>query len=131
VALLSGDPGATSLSLARLEPSLNPDSRALTAWTGALSGARCRPGTPVRLSVRIESPPGLLVSRGAVVLSDDGPAVYTTSDGVAHRHAVEILAGDAQTVCLRSETLADGDRVVILGGHELEDGSPVRVEGGP
>ncbi len=65
-----------------------------------------------------ESTKGFVVPRGAVLLSDEGlAAVRWSSDGVrAPSTAIAILAGNAESVCVKAdEDLLRGDLVVVAG----------------
>ncbi|QDU66359.1 efflux RND transporter periplasmic adaptor subunit [Engelhardtia mirabilis] len=131
VDLLGGSGAVATVSLARIEAEVDGSTQTLVGWSEAIDPLLIVPGTPLRVTARVQSPVALLVDRTAVVLSDDGPSVFTVDAGVAHRHAIEVVAGDARTICLRSDDLATGDEVVVLGGYELEEGLPVEIEGRP
>lgn len=129
--LLSGAHAEGTLKLDRVEHVVDDASRTLTGWTSFAEGLRTRPGTPVRVTARVTTPEAFVVGRSAVVLSDDGPCVFTVRDGAAHRLSVSVLGGNAEEICFTSPELSGGDEVVVLGGYELEDGDVVHPEGRP
>ncbi|MBK7403871.1 MAG: efflux RND transporter periplasmic adaptor subunit [Phycisphaerales bacterium] len=122
--------GEVELTLDRLEPAVDPDSRVVTGWTTRIGPDSWLPGTPVRVVATFASRDGMLVPRGALVLGDEGAGVFVVRGGVAKRLDATLLAGNSETVCIEAAGLAPGDSVVTQGGPELEDGVAVRVEGG-
>ncbi|USN99100.1 MAG: efflux RND transporter periplasmic adaptor subunit [Phycisphaeraceae bacterium] len=127
------DPSRPNLSssISRFESEIDATSRTRPAWTAALPGDAWPVGEPVRVTALLQSPRGFLIPRTALALGDTGPLVFVVRDGTAHIATVTLLAGDADRVCVQSETLAEGDRVAVNVVHELEDGATVREEPNP
>ncbi|MCA8961092.1 MAG: efflux RND transporter periplasmic adaptor subunit [Planctomycetes bacterium] len=128
VPLLSERGERIELAVERIEAVMDPASRTLPAWTTRISTDGWPIGTPVRVTATSRSAEGLVLPRTALVLSDDGPAVYSVREGTAYRHPVVLLASGVESMCVGSDELTPGDSIVTRGAHELEDGMAVSVE---
>jgi RND family efflux transporter MFP subunit len=72
----------------------------------------------------------LCVPSDAVVgASENGNAVWTITDGSAHRVSVALLADDGKTATVRADALHAGDRVAVDGSDSLEEGERVAERG--
>ena len=112
-------------TLQRIEPAVDPASLTLIAWSKPVDSDQWRVGQPVRVTMRADLPPGLVLPRDVVVLSDDGPIVHAIRDGKAFWQGVKILAGNKDRVCVQCPELSAGDRVAVVGTYELQDGAAV------
>ncbi len=79
----------------------------------------------VRGEIPVEQKDAFVVPRDAVLPGEDGPELFTVSDGHAVAHKVVTgLETDTQTE-VTDDTLHEGDEVVISGNYQLEDGMAV------
>ncbi len=89
--------------------------------------ARLRPGMIVKADVvRQVVDDGLVAPLFAVLPQDKGYAVYVEADGVARRRAVTLGPLRAETVLIR-RGLRAGDRLIVQGQRQIEDGQRVQV----
>ncbi len=85
------------------------------------------PGTFVRIKYVLERLENvLLVPRGAILILDGTPTVYTVSESTAHANEVSMGAEINGHVVVTSGLQA-GDTVVVLGQDYLDDGAKVRI----
>ena len=70
-----------------------------------------------------------VVPKGAVLSREGKDAVFVAKDGVAHLTEVELGPETGEGVAVRKGVSA-GQRVVVLGGHELSDGAKVEAAKG-
>lgn len=90
-------------------------------------GDRLRPGTYVRVSI---GPIAGARARGtttpsvSVIGSGLDAAVWTDVNGTAHRVAVSVLSDDGRLARVAGD-LKPGDRVVVEGGQDLQEGVPL------
>jgi len=82
-------------------------------------------GTRVRGEIQLESRDALVVPRSAVLTAAGAAYLYVARDGRAQRISVTkgVEIGELQEV---RGALTSGDRVVVSGNYELEDGMAVR-----
>ena len=71
-----------------------------------------------------------VVPKGAVLSREGKDVVFVAKDGVAHLTEVEIGPEENGRVAIR-KGVAPGQKVVILGGHELSDGAKVEAAKAP
>ncbi|HXN08940.1 MAG TPA: efflux RND transporter periplasmic adaptor subunit [Candidatus Acidoferrales bacterium] len=88
---------------------------------------RLVPGTYVRVlifgpSARPRS--GVSVPSSAIVGAGPDTVVWTDVDGAAHRVPVKVLSDDGTTAQVAGE-IKSGDRVVVEGADNLEEGMPI------
>jgi RND family efflux transporter MFP subunit len=92
------------------------------------------PNTPLLLDTIVvgelkrESRPGLIVPREAIVLEEDGQAIFTIKDKHAAKHAVHPGMEDRHDVQIMAEDVKEGDEVALAGSFVLEDGMEVEVK---
>jgi HlyD family secretion protein len=90
-------------------------------------GDRLRPGTYARVSIgpivgaRVR---GTATPSASVIGSGQDAAVWTDVNGTAHRVAVTVLSDDGQLARVAGD-LKPGDRVVIEGGQDLQEGMAI------
>jgi multidrug efflux pump subunit AcrA (membrane-fusion protein) len=90
-------------------------------------GDRLRPGTYVRVSIGPivgTRARGTVTPSASVIGSGQNAAVWTDVNGTAHRVAVTVLSDDGQLARVAGD-LKPGDRVVIEGGQDLQEGTPI------
>ena len=68
------------------------------------------------------------VPKGAVLSRDGKDAVFVAKDGTAHLTTVDLGPESGGTVAVRKGVSA-GQKVVVLGGHELSDGAKIEAKG--
>jgi membrane fusion protein (multidrug efflux system) len=82
-----------------------------------------------RITRSWSSAEGFVVPREAALPEDDGSySLFTVKDGRAVKHSVKIGIESGQEVQVISDDLKEGDSVVIVGNHELDDGIAVQAE---
>ncbi len=97
------------------------------------SSAVLLPGMLVRLRIVTDRhPDALVVPKRAVRREGDATLVFAVEDGLARR--VEVREGfttdeDVEVIVADGSRLAPGDRVVVVGNRDLEDGAEVEIEG--
>jgi RND family efflux transporter MFP subunit len=86
-------------------------------------------GETVKALVEIQTPPGLIVPREAVI--PDGPTdvVYVIEDGKAVEKRVRSGVDNGSEMEVFASDLKPGDRVATLGNSQLADGMLVRIAG--
>ncbi len=84
-------------------------------------------GTRVRAVITLGRRKGYAVTRSAVLKDGEGSYLFVVRNGKAHRVAVSTGVESNGTIAV-SGKLALGDRVVVLGNYELQDGMSVREE---
>jgi RND family efflux transporter MFP subunit len=118
--------------IARVSPVVNADSGTVrvTVRLDNPSGIM-RPGMLAQLSVQLEQHEApALVSSEAIVIEDEGLAVFVVNDGVASKVLVQTgLIEGMQTEIV--DGLAEGDVVVTAGQNRLNEGDAVSVVAGP
>lgn len=91
-------------------------------------GGRLRPGMFGTASlIEREHRNSIVIPEGAVLPSDSGSFVFVEDDGTARMKYVRVgvrQTGSAQI----TEGLASGDRVIVFGGANLNDGDAVTVQ---
>jgi len=115
--------------LRQLSDAADPQTRTFEARYVLDGAAASAPlGSTVTLYLSPEGKGGVAVPLGA--LDDEGKGtgvwVFNSEASTVSWHAVEIASVGAETAIL-SKGLAEGDRIVALGGHFLHEGQAVRV----
>lgn len=90
-------------------------------------GDRLRPGTYARVSIGPivgARAHGTATPSAAVVGSGRDAAVWTDVNGTAHRVTVTVLSDDGRLARVTGD-LEPGDRVVVEGGQDLQEGTPI------
>ena len=86
-----------------------------------------RPGMFARGSVVLERRRGVVVSKDALVKSEDGAfAVYVAKGNLAEQRKVTLGVTTAETAEIRSGVSA-GEQVIVVGQTALRDGATIRV----
>ena len=114
--------------VAKLYPTGSTASRNFVVRVAVPNAARTlRPGMFARGSVVLEKRRGIVVSKDALIKSDEGAfAVYIAKGDLAEQRKVTLGVTTAETAELRSGINA-GDQVIVVGQNALRDGSAIRV----
>ena len=106
---------------------LDPVTGAAETRVAVPAGAPLLLGEHVRAQIEVQTKArALVVPRSAVLPDDDKHILFTVKEGKAVKHEVKLgLVTDDLTEVI-GEGLHAGDRVVILGNYELEDGMAVQ-----
>jgi RND family efflux transporter MFP subunit len=125
---VQGDSGRTfAAHITSVFPSANAETR--TAIVEAVvpnPGARLLPGAFVTMQITTETVKDrLLVPSSAVISQGGGSAVWTASNGTAHRVSVQAGATNGALTAVASDALTAGTPVVTRGQAGLTDGSSV------
>jgi RND family efflux transporter MFP subunit len=132
---IESEAGAFEARLETLVPSIDPDTRTVTAvFAIPEPPAGLRHGGLARLAVESERPgQGFWLPLAALAESRRGLwaafAVVPAEDGEGHvveRREVQLVHAEAERAFVRG-TLHDGDRVVTSGPHRIVPGQKVRV----
>jgi RND family efflux transporter MFP subunit len=107
---------------------LNPDTRLVDVFVTPDAGAAMLLDNFVRGELTIRTERAMIVSRGAVLPSDQGFTLFTVKDGHAVKHTVTLGIESSQDVAIHSDELHEGDTVIVQGNLELDDGSAVSTE---
>jgi len=111
-----------------IQPAADPTTH--TAQVEAIvdnSDGRLVPGTYVRVLIfgpSLRSRSGVSVPSAAIVGAGPDTVVWTDVDGAAHRVPVKVLSDDGTTAQIAGE-VNSGDRVVVEGADDLEEGIPI------
>lgn len=85
------------------------------------------PGSAVDGEIVLVKAHGPAVPRSAVLNDDDGAYLFVVRGGKAHRVNVQTGPDDGEYIAV-THGIKAGDRVVVLGNYELEDGMTVREQ---
>lgn len=111
-----------------VQPAADPTTH--TAQIEAIvnnSDGRLVPGTYVRVVIfgtPMRSHPGVDIPSAAIVGAGPDAEVWIDVNGAAHRVSVQVLSDDGTTVQVAGD-LKPGDRVVVEGAENLEEGTPI------
>jgi len=111
-----------------IQPAADPTTH--TAQVEAIvdnPDGRFVPGTYVRVLIfgpSARSRSGVSVPSSAIVGAGPDTVVWTDVDGAAHRVPVKVLSDDGTTAQVAGE-IKSGDRVVVEGAADLEEGMPI------
>ena len=130
-------PGETFTGkIAQVLPSADPQSRQFTVRV-ALDNPqfRLRPGTFARVNFVTGKQPNVLTVPPEAVKTDpaDPNAQYVFivgADNTAQKRVVTTGNSDARGIAVKSDTLKEGDPVIILSQRDVKEGQAVRVGGG-
>jgi membrane fusion protein (multidrug efflux system) len=120
-----GSPTAISGKLRMITRRVNPDTRLVDVFVSLPPDARLLLDQYVRGQLTIASEHALVVPREAVLPEEDGYALYTVEHDRAVKHTVALGFQNAGMVSVRGDTLEEGQRVVVVGNYELENGMAV------
>ncbi len=93
----------------------------------ASKSAVARSGTFAKARIIVRTVVGLAIPKQAVLSREGKTIVYTVESGKAAMHEIEAGPEDQGFVAVR-KGLTAGSTVILLGQHEISDGSPVQVE---
>jgi RND family efflux transporter MFP subunit len=91
------------------------------------AGAEWIVGEHVQAGIEVQRKTALVAPRAAVLPDDEGQLLYTIKDGKAVKHSVQLGLVNDDGVEVMAKDLHAGDRAVVVGNYELEDGMAVHV----
>jgi hypothetical protein len=97
----------------------------------AASGARLSLGTTLIAHITLPPLQGILIPRTALLEDAKGPYVFTVSEDSAKRQDIKVLVETDDMALIDGLDPALGSDVVISNNSELDDDTPVKVEGKP
>jgi len=97
----------------------------------AASGARLSLGTTLLAHITLPPLQGILIPRSALLEDAKGPYVFTVSEDSAKRQDIKVLVETDDMALIDGLDPALGSDVVISNNSELDDDTPVKVEGKP
>jgi RND family efflux transporter MFP subunit len=109
---------------------VNPDTRLVDAFVSLPPDVGLLLDQYVRGQLTIAIEHALVVPREAVLPGDGGYTLYTIEHDHAVRHTVVLGFQDAGSVAVHGEDLKVGQRVVVVGNYELENGMAVTEAAG-
>jgi HlyD family secretion protein len=122
-----------------VSPAVDPNSTTVQVWVQAVNpGERLRAGASVHVTIIAATiADAILVPAAAILPNDEGGSIVVTVDetNTAHETNVQVGVREGDMVQVlyalqpdaTIEGVQPGERVVIVGGLGLEDGSKVRV----
>ncbi len=123
--------GATASGTVRLVGSaVDPVSGAIDVRAFLPPGQSWYAGEHVRGAVHLAERTALVAPRAAVIPVDGQQVLFTVKDNKAVKHAVAVGISEGDFVELTSGDLHDGDKAVVVGNYELDDGMDVQVAQG-
>lgn len=84
-------------------------------------------GEHVRGAIHLARKTAMVAPRAAVIPMDGQEVLFTVRDDKAVRHAVNVGIAEGDFVEVAAGDLHDGDKAVVVGNYELEDGMDVQV----
>ena len=122
------DPGAAPIEgrVDAVAEAVNPQTRLVDVFVAA--GARPRLNAYYRARIEVGRRTGLVVPRAAVLPDDDRSVLFVLERGKAARRVVQVGADDGTVVEVAGAGVAAGDRAVVEGNAELEDGMAATEE---
>ena len=120
-----GSPAATNGKLRLVTRRVNPDTRLVDVFVSLPPDAGLLLDQYVRGQLTIASENALLVPREAVIPDEGGYALYTVEHDRAVKHTVALGFQNAGMVSVRGHDLQQGQRVVVVGNYELQNGMAV------
>ena len=97
----------------------------------AASGARLSLGTTLMAHITLPPLQGILIPRTALLEDAKGPYVFTVSEDEAKRQDIKVLVETDDMALIDGLDPALGSDVVVTNNSELDDDTPVKVEGKP
>ncbi|MCX5685368.1 MAG: HlyD family efflux transporter periplasmic adaptor subunit, partial [Planctomycetota bacterium] len=110
---------------------VNPASRLVDVFVSLPAEARLLLESYVRGEAVVDSRQALVVPRAAVLPKEDKHVVFTLKDGKAVEHEVKTGLEDNEQVEVLGDALKAGEKVIVEGNYELENGMLVKVETEP
>jgi len=119
-----------SARIERVHGTVDPRTRLVDAIVrlDGKQAASLLPGMVLRGRITVQTRRSLAVPRSAVLADDQGRYVFIVRGGVAHRVPVHTTIETPDWVGI-SGALQSGNRVVVEGNYELQDGDAVREHG--
>jgi membrane fusion protein (multidrug efflux system) len=133
VALFAADGGAAAAITGHLRlitRRVNPDTRLVDAFVSLPPDAGLLLDQYVRGQLAVASEHALVVPREAVFPEDGGYTLYTVEHEHAVKHTVALGFQDAGRVAVHGDDLKEGQRAVVVGNYELENGMAVTEDAG-
>ena len=106
---------------------VSPDTRLVDVYAAPAEPERLLLDAFVKGELTVRTVSGLVVPHDALLPTEDGFAIFTVVNGKAVRHVVKVALQDDKQAAVTGDGLREGDAVVVAGGLELDDGSPVKV----
>jgi membrane fusion protein, multidrug efflux system len=106
---------------------INPQSGLVDLLVSLRPGqvTRMMPGTRIRGLIKLNSRRGFAVPRQAVLSDGQGHYIFVVRNGISHR--INVKTGVETNILVGiSGSFEKGDRVVVLGNYELQEGMAVR-----
>jgi RND family efflux transporter MFP subunit len=116
--------------ITEVDARVDPQSRLAAAVAQPESISNLVPGMSIRARIVLAAhPDALTVPRAAVLYADEQPFVFVADGGRARRRPVTTgVADDARVEILKGLTL--GERVIVGGNYELDEGMAIELAGG-
>ena len=118
---------ALAARLVELSPIADPVSRTFEARF-QIQG-ETRPALGLSATIRLSKPDttkSTEIPLSALLVGDDGPAVWAVADGRLESRPVTVASMGAEKVRI-SSGLRDGEQIVVIGTHKLSAGETVRA----
>jgi RND family efflux transporter MFP subunit len=123
--------GATTKGKVRLVGSaVDPVSGAIDMRATLPPGQTWYAGEHVRGAVHLVEKTALVAPRAAVIPVDGQQVLFTVRDNKAVKHTVVVGISEGEFVEVTSNDLHGGDKAVVVGNYELDDGMDVQVAQG-
>ena len=97
----------------------------------AASGARLSLGTTLMAHITLPPLQGILIPRTALLEDVKGPYVFTVLEDEAKRQDIKVLVETDDMALIDGLDPALGSDVVVTNNSELDDDTPVKIEGKP
>ena len=133
VSLFAADRGSSDAMTGQLRlvtQRVNPDTRLVDAFVSLPPDASLLLDQYVRGQLAIAAEHSLVVPREAVLPEDGGYTLYTIEHDHAAKHTVDLGLQNAKMAAVRGDDLKEGQRAVVVGNYELENGMAVTEEAG-
>ncbi len=113
-----------------ISPALDPGSTTVEVWIKVTnSEGTLKAGTPVKVTVALQTIPDALVVPSAAIVTDSAgkkQVMVIGTDSTAHRRSVEVgISQDDKTQITKG--LQPGEQVISSGAYAMDDGTKVKV----
>jgi RND family efflux transporter MFP subunit len=102
-------------------------SGAVDVWASLPAGGSWFAGEHVEGAIHVQEKTALVAPRAAVIPMDGQEVLFTVKENKAVRHAVVVGIAEGDFVEVSAGDLHDGDKAVVLGNYELDDGMDVQI----
>ncbi|HEY4264292.1 MAG TPA: efflux RND transporter periplasmic adaptor subunit [Micropepsaceae bacterium] len=128
-----GDGSEIAGKLTSIGASIDPMTHLVKAIANvpAANSAHLALGTTLLAHIDLPSVQGIVIPRMALLEDAKGSYVFTVSEGEAKRQDIKVLVETDDMAIIDGLDPALGTQVVISGNSELDDDTPVQVEGQP